>query len=541
MTEPLISSTQTLKVNTSGGASIAGSVNITGGDFVGRDKIVGLTAEQVVVLLNKIGKDFQPKPFTGQCPYLGLDEFGEQNAEQFFGRTLLIADLIGRVKSSRFVIIAGPSGSGKSSLIRAGLLHLLKQGGIPKSEQWLYVPLKPGRDPVEQLAWAISRVTKQPDDGDYIRVHGMLSRDALHRKMEALLTDQIDQRGLVIIDQFEEAFTQVISNEERNAFLNMLTYAATVENGRVIVLFILRSDFVSNFAEYPHLNTLLNQQFLQVGAMQPDELVQAIASPALQVGLRIDPDLIAQIVNDMENEPGALPLMQFALKDLFDAQHAKGDVSSLNLTDYIERGGLHKALQRHADNAFDRLSDAEKQIAREIFKRLTQPGQGTQDIRRIAFFKELIPANADDSEVSTVVQKLAAARLITTDEQGNQNTVTLSHEKLIEAWPWLAKLVDENRDSMILLNKISEDAFAWNKDKRDIGYLYSSGRLETIRDQILAKGLKLNALAQEFIDASLVEQTKREQAKAQQRRRERRLLVASMFVSIILVGLMIFG
>ena len=136
---------------------------------------------------------------------------------------------------------------------------------------------------------------------------------------------------MIFVDQFEEVFTQVSKEDERVAFLNLLTHAATLENGRVTVLFALRSDFVSNCATYPQLNALLNQQFIQVGAMQPDELVSAIARPALQVGLRIDPDLVAQIVNDMQDEPGALPLMQFALKDLFDAQQTKGGVIALTL------------------------------------------------------------------------------------------------------------------------------------------------------------------------------------------------------------------
>ena len=204
-------------------------------------------------------------------------------------------------------------------------------------------------------------------------------KDALHKFAESQLSDRKDQRAVIFVDQFEEVFTQVSKEDERVAFLNLLTHAATTEDGRVTVLFALRSDFVSNCATYPQLNALLNQQFMQVGAMQPDELVSAIARPALQVGLRIDPDLIAQIVNDMQDEPGALPLMQFALKDLFDAQQAKGGVIALTLNDYLARGGLRKALERHADAAFAKLSEDEQQLARTIFSGLIEIGRGTQD------------------------------------------------------------------------------------------------------------------------------------------------------------------
>jgi len=355
------------QIDTDGGAVIKGDVNVgSGSTFAGRD-IVGYTIEQVSALLAQIGSTFQPKPFDGRCPYLGLDAFSEDDADRFFGREKLIDELIARVKESRFVVIAGPSGSGKSSLVRAGLIHALKQGALPasQSDRWLCATLTPSRDPIESLALAMSRMAKSPDAGDYIRVH-KTEVDALHKFAESVLSDRSDQRAVIFVDQFEEVFTQVSKEDERTAFLNLLTHAATHENGRVTVLFALRSDFVSNCATYPQLNALLNQQFMQVGAMQPDELVSAIARPALQVRLRIDPDLVAQIVNDMQDEPGVLPLMQFALKDLFDAQQAKGGVIALTLNDYLARGGLRKALERHADAAFAKLSESEQQLARAI-------------------------------------------------------------------------------------------------------------------------------------------------------------------------------
>ena len=195
------------------------------------------------------------------------------------------------------------------------------------------------------------------------------------------LSENKNQRLVLFIDQFEEAFTQVSKEEERIAFLDLLTHAATVENGRVIILFSMRSDFVSNCATYPKLNELLNRQFIQIGAMQADELVSAIAQPALRVGLRIDPDLIAQIINDMQGEPGALPLMQFALKDLFNSQQEKGGLIALTLNDYLGRGGIHKSLERHADKTFAAFNAEEQELTRSIFSGLIQIGRGTQDTR----------------------------------------------------------------------------------------------------------------------------------------------------------------
>jgi hypothetical protein len=162
----------------------------------------------------------------------------------------------------RFVVVAGPSGSGKSSLVRAGLIYTLKQGALPGSERWLYALMKPGRDPIGQLAWAVSRMTQSPDSGDYIRRNGMSAVEALHKFAESVLSDRGDQRAVIVVDQFEEIFTQVAKEDSRVAFLNLLTHAAVLENGRVSVLIVMRSDFVSNCAAYPSLNALLNQQFL---------------------------------------------------------------------------------------------------------------------------------------------------------------------------------------------------------------------------------------------------------------------------------------
>jgi WD40 repeat protein len=477
---------------------ISGEVNIAG-----RDIYKGYTAEQVSVLLTQITSTFQPSPFDGRCPYKGLDVFEEEDAELFFGRERLIEALASRVQEARAVFITGPSGTGKSSLVRAGLIPALKRGGIQKlhSERWLYETMKPGRDPMIELARVASSLAGTLSAGEDIRAKGPKDPTVLAQWCEIALKDSREKRAVIFIDQFEEIFTQVSDDVERMAFLNLLTHAVSLEHGRTQVLFAMRSDFVSNCATYPQLNELLNQQFIQIGAMQPDELVSAIAQPALRVGLRIDPDLIAQIINDMQGAPGALPLMQFALKDLFEAEQAKGGIIALTLNEYLERGGIHKSLERHADHSFAALDQDEQELARSIFSRLIEIGRGTQDTRRTALFEELIPADANNTAVQTIVQKLADARLVTTDEQAGKDTVTISHEKLIDAWPWLKKLVNENRETIALQNEITSDANEWNEHRRDPSYLYSGARLANAREQLGSNKLILSGLASEFINA----------------------------------------
>jgi energy-coupling factor transporter ATP-binding protein EcfA2 len=485
-------------------SSVRAENNIVGGEvsIAGRDIYKGYTAEQVSVLLAQITSTFQPKPFDGRCPYKGLDVFEEEDADLFFGRERLVEDLLGRVKESRAIFIIGPAGSGKSSLVRAGLIHALKQGAIKNlhSERWLYETMRPGREPIKDLARTFSRL-KSLELEEYFRTHAN-QNNVLNECAESVLSPREDQRFVLFVDQFEEVFTQISQEEERLAFLNMLVYAATVENGRVIVLFAVRSDFVSNFAMYPQLNALLNQQFVQIGAMRADELVSAIAQPALRVGLRMDSDLISNIINDMKGEPGALPLMQFALKDLFDSQQEKGSLTALTLNDYLMRGGIHMSLERHADHSFAALSESEQQLARSIFSALIEIGRGTADTPRTALFDEVIPANTKAEDVKRVVQKLADARLITTDEQAGKDTVMISHGKLIEAWPWLRKLVNENRDVIILQNKIANDAQEWEENHRDPSYLYTGTRLANILGQRKVKRLILGTLSQEFVDSA---------------------------------------
>ena len=510
------------------GVSISGPANVTAHDIIGRDKIIhgdeyiGYTAAQVTVLLDKIRTEYQSKSFDGRSPYVGLASFQERDADKFFGRETLTAELVTRVAASaasnaRALFVAGPSGSGKSSLVRAGLVPALRRGAplwspVLGSEHWLYETFKPGRAPLDELARIVSSFANSPDAGDDFRAHASDDATRLHRWADIALKDDSQRRAVIVIDQFEEIFTQLTTpdqEKERVAFLNLLTHAATVENGRVLVIFTLRSDFVSNCASYPNLNALVNQQFIQVGAMTPDELVSAIARPAYQVGLRLDPALISQIVNDVRGEPGALPLMQFALQDLFEHEKQKGE---LTLDGYTARGGLHEALERHADAEFAKLDDAEKELARTVFSGLIEIGRGHQDTKRTANFADLVPAGADESKVQALVRELADARLITTDEQDGKETVTLAHERLIDAWDWLRRLVDENRDAIALQNEIAQDAQEWEQQKRDESYLYRGARLATAQEKLQQNKLVLSGLAQAYVEMAIVA---RERARAE--------------------------
>jgi len=477
----------------------------------------GLSTEAAAALMVELKRVDQPEVWDGRFPYLGLTAFQESDAQFFFGREGLVDELLERVQAARFIVIAGPSGSGKSSVARAGLFHALREGRLDKSDSWLLAAMQPKGDPIEQLALAMARLAKSPGAGDHLRQQGRANALALHEQVETLLGDDGRQRCILLVDQFEETFTQT-KEEDRAPFIELLTKAAGVENGRLTIILSLRADFVSHCARYPNLRTLMSQQFQLVGAMDPPDLAKAITLPSLEVGAEIDPALVSRIMADMKGEPGALPLMSFALRDLFEAEKStKGEPMDLTLPEYLNRGGIESALERHANTVFDTFTDEQKGLARGVFSKLIEVGQGRADTRRTAVFKELVPSGVEDGVVTAVVDALAqeGVRLITTS--GSGGTVTIAHEKLIDAWPWLRQLVDENREMIVLQNQINDDAKSW-AEKDDSGYLYRGGRLIQVEEHLKASNPDLNELSQKFIQASLDQrQQELEDKEAQQR------------------------
>ncbi|MCP4416367.1 MAG: ATP-binding protein [Chloroflexi bacterium] len=242
--------------------------------------------------------------WNGRYPYLGLTAFQESDAKYFFGRESLVDDLLERVQKSRFITIAGPSGSGKSSVARAGLFYALREGRLEKSDGWLLATMQPKGAPIGQLAASIDRMMARPGAGDYLRKNGMGNPLALHEQIEPLLQEDKSHRCILLVDQFEGTFTQTKDDEVRAAFINLLTMAAQADGGRIIILLSLRSDFISHCTRYSDLSSLMSQQLQLVGAMKPPDIAKAITLPALKVGAKIDPELVSRIMHG-RHERGA--------------------------------------------------------------------------------------------------------------------------------------------------------------------------------------------------------------------------------------------
>ena len=369
----------------------------------------------------------------GICPFKGLASFEPVDAEYFFGRERLVAELVARLVGAGFLGIVGPSGSGKSSVLRAGLLPALAGGVLPGSEGWRRLLLRPGERPLDELR----------------RVLVSGAKDPLAEALDAL---PASARLLLAVDQLEELFTACRSEAERAAFADTLARAAADPEGRAVVVVALRADFYGRFAAYPGLAELLGANQVLVGPMQASELRRAVELPAGRVGLRVEPELADALVDDVEGEPGALPLLSTALLELWQ----KRQDNALTLAAYRESGGVHGAVARLAEGTYARIPDERKQLVRAIMLRLVGEDEGDAPVRRRAPLAELDLERNED--VADVLATLADSRLVTVVE----GTVEVAHEALLREWPRLREWIEEDAEGRRLRRHITQAATEWD-------------------------------------------------------------------------------
>jgi WD40 repeat protein len=437
-----------------------------------------------------------PASTEGICPFKGLASFEPVDADYFFGRERLVAELVARVVGAGFLGIVGPSGSGKSSALRAGLLPALAAGVLPGSGGWQRWLLRPGERPLEALA----------------AVLGSGPSDPLGEALGAL---PADTRLLLAVDQLEELFTACRSEVERAAFVE--TLARAVADPRALVVVALRADFYGRFAAYPALAELLGANHVLVAPMQASELRRAIELPAGRAGLRVEPQLTDALVDDVEGEPGALPLLSTALLELWQ----KRDRNNLTLAAYRESGGVHGAVARLAERTYARVADARKPLVRAVMLRLVADGEADIPVRRRAPLGELdLGRNAD---VAAVVDTLADSRLVTVGE----GFVEVAHEALLREWPRLGEWIDEDAEGRRLRRHITRAAAEWDASGRDSGELYRGARLAAALDWSAEHAFELNEAERRFVTASR-DASEREAREVRRTNQRLRLLLAGV-------------
>jgi WD40 repeat protein len=409
----------------------------------------------------------------GVCPFKGLASFEPADADYFFGRERLVAELVSRLVGAGFLAVVGPSGSGKSSVLRAGLLPALAGGVLPGSERWRRWLLRPGDRPLEALRSVLASGATDP----------------LAEELDALPSDT---RLLLAVDQLEELFTACRSEDERSAFVETLVRAAADPEGRAVVVVALRADFYGRLAAYPALAELLGTSHVLVGPMQASELRRAVELPAGRVGLRVEPELVDTLVDDVEGEPGALPLLSTALFELWE----KREDETLTLTAYRGSGGVHGAVARLAESTYARIPDARKQLVRSLILRLVGEGEGDTPVGRRAPLTELdLERNPD---VAGVLGTLADSRLVTVGE----GSVEVAHEALLREWPRLREWIEEDAEGRRLRRHITNAATEWDAAGRDRAELYRGARLAAALDWSADHSFELNELEREFVTES---------------------------------------
>lgn len=464
------------------------------------------------------------------CPYRGLRPFHEEHAKFFFGRESDVQRLVEKLKSNRFLSVIGPSGSGKSSVVRAGLIATLSTSALPGSDAWPVQVFTPGARPLTSLAANVVRLCPQSSP---TKTLDELTADerSLHLAASVALAERPHSERVVwVVDQFEEVFTLCRDEAERAKFIANLLYAATVPGGRSVVVLTLRADFYQKCSAHPELSSQISAQQFIVSPLNNEGLRQAIAEPAWRVDMEFESGLVETILDDVESQPGALPLLEHALLELWERRRGR----TLTLEAYRETGGVAGAIAKRADAVFESFDGERQSITRRVMLRLTQPGEGTEDTRRRATMDELITRPDDAEKVREVVMALADARLLTTDGSSGDGTevVDVSHEALIRGWPRLRAWVEEDRQGLHTHRRLTDAAQDWERSGRDDGLLFSAARLAQIVEWREHNFDALNALEREFLDAS-TELAARERSAVQRRRRR---VITGLVVALTLIS-----
>jgi DNA-binding SARP family transcriptional activator/WD40 repeat protein len=442
-----------------------------------------------------------PAPDRVVCPFKGLSSFDIGDAEYFCGRDRIVSELVARAAESTLVGILGPSGIGKSSLLRAGLLPALKGGALPGSAAWRQVLLRPGARPCQELDRALACAGLD----------------------EALAQFGPNQGIVIAVDQLEELFTLGADDAERARFLDRLAAAAREPERRVLVLCALRADFYGRLGAHPRFAELLSHSHALVGPMDREELTEAIEGPATRAGLSIEHTLVDALVAEVADEPGGLPLLSTALLELWRAR----DGRTLRFDAYRRSGGVRGAVGRLAEAAYAQLTEPERRAARNVMLRLVAGEDGALTRRRVPL-AELERVG----DAAGMVATLTDARLITVSD----GTVELAHEALVREWPRYRAWLDEDQMGRRIHAHLIAAAREWDRAGRDPGELYRGARLANAVEWTVRNRDWLNGSERDFIEASRLEARREAQRLRAHRRRLRNLAVAAGALLVLAVG-----
>ncbi len=419
-------------------------------------------------------------PFAStECPYRGLLSFEASDRELFFGREQILTEILGRIAPGRLIAIVGASGSGKSSVLRAGVVAAVRDGDVAGCHHAVVVT--PGT------------LCEPPD--------------------------RADAQTVLLVDQFEELFTLCRDPARQSAFVDALLAHA----GPAVIA--LRADFYGELTAHPLLARAVTDNQVLLGPMREDELRRAVIEPARIAGLKLESGLVDVTVGDVAGQPGALPLLSHALRATWELR----DGRTLTLDGYRETGGVESAIARTADHIVDDTPADQQPILRNLFLRLTDIGDGVQETRRRVSVADLVPEGGTACDVDAMIERLVDARLLTIDD----GAAEVAHEALIREWPRLRAWLDEDRAGLRLHRRLGDAAQLWDAGGREPTDLYRGARLDAAHEWADNHHGELNALERAFLDSSTAQHDA--DAKRQQRANRRlRLLLGGTAIALVL-------
>ncbi len=419
------------------------------------------------------------------CPYKGLASYQPEDATYFCGRESLVDTLIKRLNRQPILVVGGPSGSGKSSLVRAGLIPAVNKGALPGSEKWRILLFTPGVDPLGELHYQLYKGVKEPEHSlEELRKNPALARHLGENQAPVLLC----------IDQFEELFTLCQNKKDQQVFIEALSAFLDPADTQAHLVIAVRADFYANCAMFPWLASKITDNQVLVGPMARNELRQAIEKPAQHAGLALEKGLVEAILDETSDDAGSLPLVAHALVETWSRRRH----NTLTIEGFRATGGVAGAIAQSADTIYDHdLNKVQQTAMRRLLLQLVTPGEGAADTRRRITLTSLHLDEQSDL-MHQLVDKLTDARLLTVDD----NSVEIAHEALIRTWPRFRTWIDEDRENMQHRMRIDRSAREWKKADCDPDLLYRGTPLTLAMEWRQDHANTLSHTGKEFLDQS---------------------------------------
>jgi basic membrane lipoprotein Med (substrate-binding protein (PBP1-ABC) superfamily)/DNA-binding SARP family transcriptional activator len=444
-------------------------------------------------------------------PFKGLRAFTEADEADFHGRDDLVETLCVALRGGApLVALVGPSGCGKSSVAAAGLIPALRAGAVEGSESWRIASMVPGVDPTNELRAALASAT----DRSTSQVAATDTDPDRNPRRPA------DPPVLLLVDHLEELFTRG-DDHVAEAFLRELTEAVEAGAGRVRAVVLLRADFYDRPLLHPGFAELFTAHVVSVLPLEAPQLEAAVSGPARRVGVQVEPTLLAELVADAAGQPGALPLFQYTLTELFDQREG----IAISLGTYRRFGGLGGALSRRAEALYAGLTSDQQDIAEQVFLRLVTPGAGSRDVRRRATAGELTALDLDPVETAEILDRFGRHRLLTFDRDpaSGDATVEVAHEALLEAWSRMRAWIDDHRADLRQREQLAGAVAEWIASGREDGYLLTGGRLDRHDAWSERTRLRLTSDVRAYLEASRERRQAERERDAVRRAEEARL------------------